>query len=270
MTPLKVIHADMLTFGSESRPLRPSKVAKFLACPMSVLLTIHEQREGGKAAQTGNLVHSGAEAFHKTIGTEGERIAAGLAALDAARAEFPEGDEEAAIKIFRSYAADKTNANAVVPWCEEPVRLVLSPDPGDPTGQPIVIAGTLDQVRRAPDGTLSVWDIKTGTFHGANDTVLEYLTQQAVYTLAARACLDSSIVPGGLIRTHGYSIIRGQVHLPNPLTVSQCEDLILLVPPLVAAIRRGEPVFRPGVDACRFCDVKPWPSCHNTFKGLYG
>jgi len=268
VTPLTVIHPDLSAFASEARPLRPSRVSKLLACPMSIVLTMHEEREGGEKAQTGNLVHDAAEHYHKTKGTEAERIEAGLAALEAARAQFPEGDPNEAVKIFRAYAADPTNKNAVVRWCEEPVRLVLPADPGDPTGRPVVIQGTLDQVREDANG-LSVWDIKTGTFHDASVTVLEYLTQQAVYTLAARATLDKNIQPGGLIYTNGYRITRGRVHVENPLTVSQCEDLLLMIPPVVAAVRRGEAVFRPGNESCRFCHVKPWPKCHAMFKGLY-
>jgi len=270
VTPLNVIHPDLLNFASESRPLRPSRVSKLLACPMSIVLTMHEEREGGAKAQTGNILHDLAEHYHKAKGSEADRIAAGLSALEAARAQFPEGDPDEALKIFRSYTADQENALAVVPWCEEPVRLVLPADPGDPTGQPVVIQGTLDQVRRSPDGTLSVWDIKTGTFHDAHATVLEYLTQQAVYTLAARATLDPEIQPGGIIYTNGYRVTRGRVHVPNPLTVAQCEDLVLMVPPMVASVRRGEAAFRPGNESCRFCHVKPWPKCHSMFRGVYG
>jgi hypothetical protein len=271
MIPLNVVAPELVVFGSEARPLRPSRVAKFLACPMSVVLIQHEESEGNGAAQTGSLVHAGADTFHKT--KEGDRAAAGLEALEAARVKFPGGDAEKARSVFRAYAADKENREAEVLWSEAPVRLVMPAAPGDPTGEPIVIAGTLDQVR-LKDDRLTVWDIKTGSFLTGEESVLEYLTQQAVYTLAARATLDRRIEPGGLIYTPAYEKARSRVHLPNPLTVDQCEDLLLTLPFLVSMIRRGQPVFRPSPSACRFCDAKklgyPWPKCRQRARGVFG
>jgi hypothetical protein len=275
VTPLATVDPELLSFGSESRPLRPSRVAKFLACPMSVVLVMHEEDSGGgRAAQTGNLLHDAAEHYHKCKGTEEERITAGFAALEVARTQFPEGDAAKARQIFGSYIADKENQRAEVLWAEEPVRLVLPAEPGDPTGAPIVIAGTLDQVRLHADGVKRVWDIKTGEYLTGDESVLEYLVQQAVYTLAARSTLDDTIEPGGLIYTPAYEKARSRVHLPNPLTVSQCEDLLLTLPSFVSMIRRGLPVFKPSTAACRFCDVKKsgyaWPKCRTKYRGLYG
>ena len=242
---------------------------------MSVVLVMHEESEGNQAAQTGNLVHTAADAYHKTKGgSEADRVAAGLAALDAAREKFPAGDATKARTIFRSYVEDEENSRAVVVWSEAPVRLVLDAAPDDPTGRPIVIAGTLDQVRRHADGVLRIWDIKTGGYLTGEESVLEYLRQQAVYTLAARATLDGSIQPGGLIYTPAYSQVRSRVHLPNPLTVENCQDLLLTLPSLVAMIRKGMPVFSPSPSACKFCDVKklgnPWPKCRQRYRGVYG
>ena len=269
-TPLRLIHPELSTFGSAVRPLRPSKIGKLLGCAMSVVLTMHDEREGGAKAQTGNLVHSAAMWYHKTEGTEAARIEAGLAALEEARGKFPEGDEAKARSIFASYAADKANRDAKVLWCEEPVRLTLKADPTDPTQEEIVIQGTLDQVREDKDGDLYVHDIKTGDYNDEQASILEYLAQQATYILAARETLSKKVVGGGLIYTPGYAKVRGRVHLPLPLTVGQCEDILRLVPAIVAAVRRGEAVFRPGKEACQWCEKKPWPKCHNLFKGMYG
>lgn len=235
---------------------------------MSVVLAMGEY-EGKPSAQTGNLVHSAAKWYHKTTGTEAARIAAGKEALEAARAEFPQGDAEKASKIFSSYVADRENKEAEVVWCEEPVRLTLKADPTDPTQEEIVIAGTLDQVRRK-NGVLRVWDIKTGERYTAEYNVLKYLIQQSAYTLAARQTLDPEIQPGGLIFTPGYGKVRGKVHLPNPLTVEQCGDLLLTVPLIVSNIRRGERLFHPSPSACEWCKVGPWPKCHQMYKGFYG
>ncbi len=235
---------------------------------------IHEESEGGPAAQTGNLVHDAAEWFHKHASkTQEERVAAGLAALEAARAEFPDGDPAKARQIFGAYAADPINQRAEVKWIEEQVTLRLKACPTDPTGKDIVIVGTLDQVRRV-DGEWSVWDIKTGDYKNGPDNVLDYLTQQAIYTLAARATLDPTIGIGGLIYTPAYFKARSQVFLPNSLTIQDAEDLLLTLPFTVSMIRRGLPVFRPNVDNCKWCELKKrgrgWPKCKQQFHGVFG
>lgn len=265
---------DLSNFGSAACPLRPSRVAKFLGCPMSVVLTMwDEDKGGGTAAQTGNLVHDAAEAYHKA---REDRVAAGMKALAAARSQFPEGDPIKAEAIFRSYAADRANQEAVVVWCEEPVTLTLAPAPEDPTGKPVVITGTLDQVRRdftCPRGVfypgLSVWDIKTGARFDADDTVNEYLIQQATYTLAARQTLDASVTPGGLIYTPGYEKTRSRRFVGLPLTIPQCNILLAPVVHWVAAVRRGVPCFKPSAEACKFCPAKPWPNCVERARGVY-
>ncbi len=270
--PLRVVHTDLLEFGSDARPLRPSKLSDFLSCPMQVVLTQNE--DGNKvAADTGSLVHAAAHAYHTTKESEAERIAAGQAALLAAREKFPQGDEAKAIEIFRSYSLDQANVYADVVHSELPVRLTLPADPGDPTGKPVVIAGTLDQIRRE-GGKLLVCDIKTGSFHAAHEAVFAHMIQQAVYVLAARETLGEDFLPGYLIMTAGYARIRGTVRVDNVFTVEQARDLVLTVPLFVAAVRRGDAVFRPGIEACKFCPVKKaghgWPKCHSYYKGLYG
>ncbi len=242
---------------------------------MSVVLVMHEESPGNRAAQTGNLVHSGAERYHKTNGTEADRVAAGKAALEAARVKFPDGDEAKARQVFASYVADKENQKAQVVEAEFPVRLTLAPAADDPTQETIVIEGTLDQIRLDAERVERVWDIKTGEYLTGDESVLEYLVQQATYTLAARQTTGRDIQPGGLIYTPAYGKARSRVHLPNPLTVEQCEDLMLSIPPLVSLIRRGQAVFRPGKEACRFCDVKKlfgaaWPNCHQRYRMIYG
>lgn len=266
---LKVIHADLSSFGGPSRPLRPSRVAKLVSCGMQVVLDQHSEEAGGKAAQTGNLVHDAAEWYHKTTGAQEARVAAGLAALEAARVQFPDGDNEKARKIFGQYTQDKKNQDAEVVWCEQQVTLTLAPAPGDPTGEPIIIRGTLDQIRLLND-LYTVWDIKTGEYYTAPDSVTEYAIQQAVYTLAARETLDARITPGGLIYTPSYSK-RGNpsAHIPLGLTVDQCWAIVSVVPAIVAEIRRGRPPTRPSVDGCKFCPFKTFPNCLKTFKGIY-
>jgi len=271
-TPLRLIEPDpdrelpdkVRAFGSARFPLRPSACGKLVGCPMSVFLKYEDESDGGVAAQTGNLVHSAAAAFHNHKDLE-----AGLAALEAARLEFPRGDPEKADKIYRAYAADPKNNEAEVVWCERKVRLDLAPAPGDPTGEPVVIEGTLDQVRRE-SGVLRVWDIKTGDRLGPEENLDDYLIQQAVYVLAARQTLDPTIEPGGLIYTPGYSKPRGRRFIPYTLTIEQLRLFVTPVVHAVSLIRQGIPAFRPSAENCRWCDYRPFTQCSRVYKGIYG
>lgn len=267
---LPVIATDMSVFASDKRPLRPSKTETFLGCPMSVVLSGWDEDPGGSKAQTGNLIHDAVEAYHKA---KADREAAGLAALAAARAAFPDGDPVYAEKISRAYFADPANQTADVIFNEQPVRLELPCAPYDHTGLPVVIQGTLDQVRRETVGgrkALRVWDIKTGDRFTGEESLLHYAVQQAVYVLAARASLDPSIEPGGLIYTPAYTRNRGSKFIPFNHGIDECW---VLVQPLVhwaAAIRNGEPIFRPDVERCKWCDHRPWPKCIKAAKTILG
>lgn len=261
---LPVINPILVEFGTDARPLRPSKCAKLLSCAMQTILDIHAEDNAGKAAQTGNLVHDACEVFHKTFATQEERVAAGLAAIEQARAQFPQGDEAKARKIFGLYAADKENQEAEVVWCEQAVRLVLPSDTG-----PVVIAGTLDQVRRHKDGRLRVWDVKTGDKYTGEENLIEYSIQQAVYTLGARETLSPEILPGGLIFTPNYGKMKVSAHIPLRLTVEQCKSLLTLLPAVVSQVRRGQVPTRPSIEGCRWCPHGPFPKCLNTYRGLF-
>lgn len=264
------VHGDCAVFASAEKPLRPSRLGSFLKCPMSVLLSHwFEEEEGGKAADTGNLVHAAAAEYHRTEGSPAARLGVGLDALAAAVGKFPAGDAERARTIFRSYANDPANQNAVVRWVEHQVRLELPPAPIDPTGQPVVVIGTLDQVREDEDGNLTVHDIKTGSGKDANETVAEYLIQQAAYVMAARETLHPDILPGNIIYTPGYDKPRGRRHLPLGITIPQCQTLLTGIPWLVGMIRRGVPVFQPSAQACDFCRVKPAKNCLSAYHGEF-
>ena len=267
-------HPDWREFASAKFPLRPSKLIQFIRCPMSAFLSIHDgENEAGEPAQTGNLVHSAAAAYHrlKAAGThtDAQRLEAGLAALEAARQEFPEGNPEKAVRIFRSYASDPENIKAETPWVEQKVVIELEPAPNDPTRQPVVIIGTLDQIRRYPDGSLRLWDIKTGNGKDPVESVNEYLIQQAAYLLAAREKLDPRIMSGGLLYTPGYEKPRGRRHLPIKTTPEQAALLLVPVVYAVAEIRRGIPAFRPGADSCKHCPHRPYSQCLPMLRGLY-
>lgn len=267
--PLTVVHPELVSYATDKRPIRASAVAKFIACPMQIVLNLCDDDEGGDAAQTGNLVHSGVAGFHKTGGTLAQRVAASQAALEAARDRFPRGSVKEAHRHLAAYTADKENIDAEVPWCEEEVRYEIPADPTDPTGKAIVILGHLDQVR-VKDGKKKVWDLKTGDRLGPSDTVLEYLVQQSIYTLAGINSLDPDIEPGGIIYSPGYFKARTKVFLPLKLTIETCKVLLEPLALLVSLVRQGRPVFLPSPETCKWCDHGGYPKCYEKRKGFYG
>lgn len=232
---------------------------------MSALLADErlDDDEGGSAAQTGSLVHEAAAAFHRAASAMGvnARTEEGLAAIEAARQKFPDGNAEKARTIFAAYAADPQNAQAEVIWVEQQVRLELPPAPIDPTGLPVVVAGTLDQIRRDRDGTLRLWDIKTGSAHDGFASLLHYEVQQATYLLAGRATLAPDLQPGGLIYTPGYEKKHARRFFDYEHSVEDAELLVAAVTWTVALIRSGQAIFRPGIDTCRWCRFKSPKEC---------
>ncbi len=262
-------HPLCADFASETHPLRPSKAGQLLKCPMSSFLSVMSEDDGGNsAAHTGNLVHSAAAAYHRATGANAKRKEVGLAALAADLPKFPHGSKEKAETIFGKYADDPENEGADVPWVEQSVTLVLEPAPNDPTGKPVWIVGTLDQVRRAK-GRLRVWDIKTGAAKDTGETMDEYLVQQACYTLAAQQTLDPNIEPGGIIYTPGYEKPRGKRFLDLKLTTDRCKMLLAPLVQYVAILRGGTPLFTPSAGACAWCKMRPYTNCFNLFEGAY-
>jgi hypothetical protein len=217
--------------------------------------------EAGEAAQTGNLVHSAAAEYHRT-----GNIEEALKALDADRAKFPDGDPKKAIKIFTNYSADPRNQGVTCLAVEKHVELVLAPAPDDPSGLPIHIEGTLDQVRVRNEKNILA-DIKTGYRLNAQETVAEYLVQQACYWLAAEQTLGITIHEAELIHTPAYEKNRGNPFLPTKLTKNSVLVLLSGVVSLVSLIRKGHPIFRPG-DPCDYCPLKNYDNCYHFARGI--
>jgi len=237
----------------------------------AVLNDLFDGDEAGSAAQSGNLLHSAAAAFHRAAASMGvkQRTEEGLAALEAARQQFPDGDPAKARNWFIAYAGDKENQDADVPWVEQAVELKLEAATFDPTGEPIVVVGTLDQVRRARDGTLTLWDIKTGSRRTGKESLTAYAVQQATYLLAARECLADNIEPGGLIYTPGYEKRLGKRFFSYSMTVDECRLLVQHLVYTVALVRSGIPIFRPGVDTCEYCPCGTYDVCLPLYRTSY-
>lgn len=239
---------NLSEFGTRAMPMRPSSMVKLLKCPMSVLLTYFVQGDDGNAAtNTGNLVHVGVETYHKTGSAESAKEA-----MEAAVATFPEANRDKARKWLEAYLADPTNQSATVTHVEAKVEL-------DYKG--VYLCGTLDQIRQDENGTLVVWDLKTGTSLTPEQAVAEYQVQQACYVLAARQTFNLDVQPGGIIFAAGYDRRYGRRFLPMGVSVSDCEQLLDEVVREVEAIRRGERHYRPTASNCAYCPLREFPNC---------
>lgn len=254
----------MIDFGTAAKPLRPSQLNYLVLCHWRALAKelemLHD--ESGKAADTGSAVHFAVAAFHKKAGDE-------VAKMRSAVAAFPLADLDEAERIYGRYVADPRNRDAEVVAVEQEV--VVSLDAKFLDTEPIVIAGTLDQLRwNAADRRYEVWDIKTGN----RDPLYfqnVYALQMAAYVMAARNVsggspydmssglpfdADGPIVPGGYIRTKGYFTRGAELPSPHgvfvPAGIGDPDSLLDAVRWAVCAIRSGYVVATPG-DHCGTC-----------------
>ena len=250
-------------FADSKNPLRPSSLDKLIKCPLWLVLSMGEpEDQGGIAAQTGSLVHEAVAAFHLELDVN-KKGEIGLATLSSSFPKFPLADTTSARLSYTHYANDPRNYLARIVEIngkfaiEYKVTLQLTPHPSDPTGEPVFIEGTLDQIRVDDDGGLYIYDVKTGSAKGGWEMIHEYAYQQAAYTLAARQN-GIPVNPGYIIRTYGYRV-RGAtlpsaegVFFAMPFTIEVAHMLMERVALEVANIRRNEVHVGPGV-YCNYC-----------------
>lgn len=231
-------------WGTEQTPLRPSGVAKLLACE-----AYYEAKmlydTSSRAADTGTLVHRAVEVLHTFAGDRESEAAleACKEAITLAAPTYPLGDPDAAWRCFLTYFKDQ--ARAAVTHTEVKVRCVR---------QNVWFAGTVDQIRRGADRAYRIWDLKTGSTLNPSDTLTEAYIQQAVYLIAARDTFpDLDIQPGGILH---YPIAgakpreRKEILYPG-LTIAGAEGIVKVAAERVLAWRRrGRAVYTPSVSAC--------------------
>lgn len=192
-------------FAGPDEPIRASSLDLLVKCPVrSLLMWLGElQDSSGAAADTGSTVHAGVEAFHTFAGGFDEKVEAGLEAMRQARARFPQADETDVRLFYKAYISDPRNSNQEIVRVETQVAISLAPHASDPTGKPIHIRGTLDQIRRI-NGKLYVMDLKCGSKAGWV-YLHTYSLQQSAYVLAANnLALGEPVHPGALIVANGW------------------------------------------------------------------
>lgn len=253
-------------FADAKRPLRISSLPMLVTCPLRAVLLEEGLLvdESGAAADTGSLLHAYASTWH----ANGKKGDAAERSVDATAAvKFPKADAAKAKSWFAAYQADPRNRDAVILAIEQPVSLVLPCAAHDPTGEPVHLSGTLDQIREDDDGP-RVWDLKTGRSAGVAmfDT---YAFQLAGYTLAAAAWLGvDTMRPPGLIRLQGYDA-KGTDPSASPhgifyrsfLTWKRCKMLLDEVVNIVADIRAGRVDIRPGFHCANVCPARGLSTC---------
>lgn len=249
-------------FGTEAFPLRCSALPLLTRCHWraTMLFLGLADDTSGEAADSGSGTHHAVEHWHKHGDMQ--------AALDDVRRnlhKFPLADLDEVRLHFTPYTLDPRNRVTLVAN-ELPVKFTLSPADRDPTRQPIHVKGTLDQIRRGPDGRLLLWDLKTSKRDGMS-LLNEHAFQLAAYCLGAAQELGEPVHPGGIIRSRGWRT-RGCDPTTAPsgvfwhaeFTLDQINVLLDTVRESVASIRSGEITTGPG-DHCNYCPAGGLSSC---------
>lgn len=250
-------------------PIRISALNSLAKCPGLVCSRTVTPSESGQAADTGSAVGRLIELWHAGLSVEDARRKAEAEMPE----QFPKADWEGAVKRALLYCADERNPpGVVVPGsCELEVVLRLEADEDDPTGEPIVLTGHVDQIRWAhPDSEdrealgMRVWDVKDGRASG-DDMTRDYAYQLAAYAVACSDHFGEPVLPGGIIRTKGY-IARGandpseaNVFYYTPWTLEQCHAILRQVAYMIGQIRAGAVLRQPG-SWCRWCPLD-FPGC---------
>lgn len=261
----------MTLVASAKAPARCSSLSSLTRCPGFWTLAQVDDGEHGSAANTGSAVGRGVELWHAgyTLGDAVARVQA------EASEKFPFADMDATTRMIRNYTRDERNGQTAAGHCELEVRLVLEPDPSDPTGEPIHLVGHVDQIRRGPDGRLRVWDLKCGRPSGL-ELLYSYAWQLAAYSLAASATLGETVYPGGIIRGRAYDYVEGGkskgaqdpsvVHAfyEAPWSPDECRVLLGSVRYHVARLREGLVLLHPGPH-CQWCPGVNPAACQSRF-----
>ena len=253
---------DCKEFGTRANPLRASKLPLLNKCSWSyamIALSVNDDRSG-PAADTGSAAHAAVEAWHLS----GQDSAVAIAAMrELAPVKFPLADLKQAEKFFRSYTADPRNSKAEIVLLEEQVELTLDPHFMDSTGQPILIHGTLDQVRRQ-NAQLVLTDLKTGGMLRGHQMVHEHALQLIVYQLGAEKVLGERVPQAQVLRVQDYER-GGPVFHACPWRRSDVELLLDGIRLHTAMVRMGRAYPNPG-GHCDWCPARGLGGCLTILK----
>lgn len=210
-----------------------------------------ESGESGQAADTGSATHAAIAAWHQN----GQDPAAAIRSMIGKYGDFPRADLDEAAALFLLYSQDARNIEAEVVAVERQIEFRLPPAPEDPTQAPILIQGTVDQVR-LENGVLRVHDVKTSKRPGV-DLLRAHQYQVAAYCIGASHYFGKPVHPGCLICPRGYrpnspTTNWPGVFFPYPWRFEDAGFILWGVRRVVAAVRSGE-IWHNGGDHCRYC-----------------
>lgn len=215
--------------------------------------------DGGPAADTGSAMHKAIAMLHK-----GSTVAESLVIMQERIAEYPLADLQDAAAMFLRYSVDPRNTNAEIVLIEEPVKFQIAPAPEDPTGEPIEVEGTLDQVRRE-HGKLRLWDPKSSK-KDPMQLMFNHMYQLAGYCIGASFKLGETVHPGGLILTRMYEKNKNP-HWQVAWTFDDIEQILDPLRHVVALIRSGRPYHVPN-ENCTYCPQRSPDLCIHPLKVL--
>lgn len=248
---------DLRLFGTEAFMLHPSHLRNLLICPLRVVMEYLSPGEGrsGPAADTGSAMHAAAAAWHL-----GANVAEAIAEMTRRSAEYPLADLGDATNLFLCYAADERNSSAKVLYVEEPIRFNIAPSPNDPTGQPICVVGTCDQLREDERG-LMVVDLKTSKLDpmdvmaGSTHQIAAYVVGMSVRVgrPVERACL---VMP----RRYTANLSQSPVFWHFAWRFRDAEAILDGVRDEVARVRSGKLRHMP-TSECRWCALRSPDVC---------
>lgn len=262
---------DLASFGhgpNGNHFLRPSSLDWVVKCSMRYALATLDGLDDDSssiATHTGSLIHAGIEAFHEeaTKTSVEKGIEAALSAIRTRGQEFPLHDPDDVRIVTQHYIKDPRNQKAEIVALERKFRIAMEPHPSDPTGLPIIIQGTSDQIRRMYQMNY-LYDVKTGKPE-SREMIYAHIYQLSAYWLLAEAN-GIEISKAFIIRTQGYRT-RGAalpepqgVFLEVPLTPKRVHLYMDRVRYRVAEIRQGIIDFGPGV-YCNYCPFNGLANC---------
>lgn len=250
---------DLKRFATADFPLHPSALRTLIDCPwrMASMYLDDPTGEGGVAGDTGSAVHAAAHAMH-----DGKEVAECLGVMKAKLAQYPKADLLDAANLFLKYSSDQRNKEAKIILNERQVDFSLAPTKEDPTGEPIVFTGRVDQVRDM-DGRFKVYDIKS-TKKDPQTMQSEYMFQMSAYCVGSAILLKQRVDPGACIYVRKYG---AKDHSQAPVfwhyswTFDDCVQIMDVVRHRVAEIRKGILYHNPNENYCRWCHLRSPDLC---------
>lgn len=276
--------------ATEKFPIRCSSLPYLLLCPNMFYMRWELEHSGtkgeaGEAAQTGNLVHVGIQAWH---GNKSKIQATD--AMKRAKTIYPLGNITDAIYLLERYIERETArpmlGNVIATELEHKSKFQTEygeteKKKGMKSGTVIWFQGTMDMVRYYYDvsrsmPTFVLIDHKTGQSSG-QDMIYQYYAQLAGYTVLLDdmikqndkrlnlSSLDkfkpgmSYVIHPAITRIRALSRSNLQFQFPLPFNQHGAKRVMQAITHRIEILRTGHKSAHPGKQ-CDWCESK-WPEC---------